>query len=501
MSENLCVNGQTNSINQVRYGCALGALHSVVAIPGAMPITHCGPGCVDKQYTSLAFYNGFQGGGYAGGSVTPSVNAGEREVIFGGENRLRELIKSSLRILDAELFVVLNGCIGEIVGDDIGSVVGEFQKQDIPIVYAETGGFKGNILDAELFVVLNGCIGEIVGDDIGSVVGEFQKQDIPIVYAETGGFKGNNFIGHEIIVESIINQYIDKFAENKDVKEKGLINVWSELPYQNTFWRGDLGEIKRILEGAGFKVNILFGNESAGVSEWKKIPNAQFNLVISPWMGVKIAKLLEKKYNQSYLHVPVLPIGAKETSRFLNEVVQFAKIDSEIAQKFIQSEEKNYYSYLEQFGDFYAEYWWGLPASYAVVGDSTYNLALNKFLVNQLGLIPGKQIITDNTPEKFRESIRKEYEHLAEDVKAEVDFVEDGYIVNRLLREGEYGHKPPIIFGTTWERDVAKELKGQIVEVGFPASYEVVINKSYVGYRGALTLLEKIYTTAISTSA
>ncbi|CAI3192117.1 nitrogenase component 1 [Clostridium neonatale] len=454
MSENLCVNGQTNSINQVRYGCALGALHSVVAIPGAMPITHCGPGCVDKQYTSLAFYNGFQGGGYAGGSVTPSVNAGEREVIFGGENRLRKLIKSSLRILDAELFVVLNGCIGEIVGDDIGSVVGEFQKQDIPIVYAETGGFKGN-----------------------------------------------NFIGHEIIVESIINQYVDKFAENKDVKEKGLINVWSELPYQNTFWRGDLGEIKRILEGAGFKVNILFGNESAGVSEWKKIPNAQFNLVISPWMGVKIAKLLEKKYNQSYLHVPVLPIGAKETSRFLNEVVQFAKIDSEIAQKFIQSEEKNYYSYLEQFGDFYAEYWWGLPASYAVVGDSTYNLALNKFLVNQLGLIPGKQIITDNTPEKFRESIRKEYEHLAEDVKAEVDFVEDGYIVNRLLREGEYGHKPPIIFGTTWERDVAKELKGQIVEVGFPASYEVVINKSYVGYRGALTLLEKIYTTAISTSA
>lgn len=454
MSENLCVNGQTNSINQVRYGCALGALHSVVAIPDAMPITHCGPGCVDKQYTSLAFYNGFQGGGYAGGSVTPSVNAGEREVIFGGENRLRELIKSSLRILDAELFVVLNGCIGEIVGDDIGSVVGEFQKQDIPIVYAETGGFKGN-----------------------------------------------NFIGHEIIVESIINQYVDKFAENKDVKEKGLINVWSELPYQNTFWRGDLGEIKRILEGAGFKVNILFGNESAGVSEWKKIPNAQFNLVISPWMGVKIAKLLEKKYNQSYLHVPVLPIGAKETSRFLNEVVQFAKIDSEIAQKFIQSEEKNYYSYLEQFGDFYAEYWWGLPASYAVVGDSTYNLALNKFLVNQLGLIPGKQIITDNTPEKFRESIRKEYEHLAEDVKAEVDFVEDGYIVNRLLREGEYGHKPPIIFGTTWERDVAKELKGQIVEVGFPASYEVVINKSYVGYRGALTLLEKIYTTAISTSA
>ena len=51
------------------------------------------------------------------------------------------------------------------------------------------------------------------------------------------------------------------------------------------------------------------------------------------------------------------------------------------------------------------------------------------------------------------------------------------------------------------ERDTAKELKGAIVEVGFPASYEVVLSRSYVGYRGALNLLEKIYTTAISASA
>ena len=68
-------NGQTNSINQVRYGCALGALHTVGAIPGAMPITHCGPGCVDKQYMSLNFYNGFQGGGYAAAPVCSPTRA------------------------------------------------------------------------------------------------------------------------------------------------------------------------------------------------------------------------------------------------------------------------------------------------------------------------------------------------------------------------------------------------------------------------------------------
>lgn len=147
---------------------------------------------------------------------------------------------------------------------------------------------------------------ELVGDDIGSVVSEFQEEDVPIVFAETGGFKGNNFVGHEIIVKAIIDQYVDKFAVNKDVKEKVLINVWTELPYQSPFWRGDLEEIKRILEGAGFKVNILFGNKSAGVSEWKTIPNAEF----------------------------------------IRKVVDFAGIDNTKAEEFIKKEEEDYYYYL-----------------------------------------------------------------------------------------------------------------------------------------------------------
>ncbi|MCR4944589.1 MAG: hydrogenase [Clostridium sp.] len=445
---------QTNSINGVRYGCALGALHSVVAIKGAMPITHSGPGCCDKQYESIAFYNGFQGGGYAGGSVTPSCNLTEKEVVFGGEKKLRDLIKSSLKIMDAELYVVLNGCIGELVGDDIGSVVSEFQEQDVPIVFAETGGFKGN-----------------------------------------------NFVGHEIIVKAIIDQYVDKFAVNKDIKEKGLINVWTELPYQSPFWRGDLEEIKRILEGAGFKVNILFGNKSKGVEEWKSIPNAEFNLVISPWLGVKTAKYLERKYKQPYLHIPVLPIGAKETAAFIRKVVDFAGIDNTKAEEFIKKEEQEYYYYLENFADFYAEYWWGLPSAFAVVGESVYNLAVSKFVVNQLGLIPKKMIITDNAPEKYRDLIKDEYKRLADDVSVEVEFIEDGYTADKILQETDFGHRPPIIFGSTWERDVAKELKGYIVEIGFPASYEVVLNRSYVGYKGALSLIEKIYSTAISKSA
>lgn len=442
---------KSNSIEQIRYGCALGAIHSAFAIPRVIPIAHCGPGCVDKQTSNLAFYNGFQGGGYGGGSVVPSSNIYEKEVVFGGEDRLRELIDATFKVLDADLFVVMTGCIPDTVGDDVGAVVGEFQDEGRPIVYAETGGFKGN-----------------------------------------------NFTGHELVTEAIIDQYVGDYA---GPLEKGLVNVWSLLPYHNTFWRGDLTEIKRILEGIGLKVNILFGHESAGVSEWKNIKKAQFNLVLSPWLGLKTAEKLKKKYKQPYLHVPVIPIGAKETSSFLRKVVEFSGIDKIKAEEFIEKEEKKYYEYLEDFSDFYAEYWWGLPAKFATIGDSAYNLALTKFLVNQLGLIPAIQIITEDPPERYRNSIREEYKKIADDVSVDIEFEEDSYVIHEKIRKTDFGHKPPIIFGTTWERDLTKELKGSIVEVSFPASYELVLSKSYVGYRGALTLLEKIYTTIVGASA
>ena len=115
--------------------------------------------------------------------------------------------------------------------------------------------------------------------------------------------------------------------------------------------------------------------------------------------------------------------------------------------------------------------------------------------------IPARVIVTENPPEEARDLIRDQFRAISHDVSVDVGFEEDSYTIHQLLRATDFGHKPPILFGTTWERDLAKELKGAVVEVGFPASYEVVLNRSYVGYRGALTLLEKIYTTAVSASA
>ena len=61
-----------------------------------------------------------------------------------------------------------------------------------------------------------------------------------------------------------------------------------------------------------------------------------------------------------------------------------------------------------------------------------------------------------------------------------------------IIRKTDFRSRAPIIFGTSWDRDLAKELKGYIIEISLPVSNDIVIDRTYVGYRGALRLLEKI---------
>ena len=439
----------SNIVEQPRHYCALGAQQTVVAINKAIPILHSGPGCGVKLFRGLSAESGYQGVGYAGGSSIPCTNSTEREVVFGGEDRLKEVIDGTLKVLKFELLVVLTGCTADIVGDDVGQVVAEYQEQGIPIVHAETGGFKGS-----------------------------------------------NYLGHELVIEAIINQFV---GDSDATKEKGLVNVWSVIPYQDSFWAGNLSEIKRLLEGIGLKVNILFGPESEGVKEWKTIPSAQFNLVLSPWVGLKTAKLLEGKYGTPYLHCPVLPIGGKETSKFLREVAEFAELDKTSVEKFVQKEENKYYYYIERSADFFIEFRFDLAGRFFNISDSFYALGVSKFLLNELGIIPGEQFITDDTPEEYQELIINEFKNLSKSTGANVTFEIDGGIIKQKLRAFDHSNHTPLILGSSWDRDIVSELNGFWLNISLPVMHRLVLDRSYIGYSGGLRLAEDIYGNILET--
>ncbi|MDP4178837.1 MAG: nitrogenase component 1, partial [Bacillota bacterium] len=185
----------SNVIEQPRYTCAIGAQQTVLAIRGAVPILHCGPGCSNKVSLNLTTSAGYQGDSDFGGAHIPSTNSAEKDIVFGGEEKLDGTIEGALKVLKGDLYVVLTGCTADIVGDDVASVVANYQKQGKPVINAETAGFKGS-----------------------------------------------NYVGHELVIKSIIEQYIGDVKPNV---RKGLVNVFSVVPNQDPFWRGDLKEIKR----------------------------------------------------------------------------------------------------------------------------------------------------------------------------------------------------------------------------------------------------------------
>lgn len=332
-------------IEKPRFSCALGgALSTITAIEGHVPILHGGPGCGVQLFYGQSFISGFRGSGWIGGVAVPSTNTYEKEVVFGGEPRLKEQIDKTIELIDGDRYVVLTACTSELIGDDVKGILREFED------------------------------------------------DNPIIYAETAGFRGSSYDGYEIL----LNAFIDQVVEEKPKQEK-RVNIIGIVPSQDVFWEGNLAEIERILNSIGLEVNTLFNDKKI-----EDLSAASLNIVLSPWVGVKTAQKLEEKFGTPYIVNP-LPIGVDETNAFLENVGEAFGIDvSEVTAK----EEAKTYKAIEKVADFIIDF--DIQVKFATVTDSNYAIALNKFLVNEFGWIPSLALISDEVPEDYRDLIQRE---------------------------------------------------------------------------------------------
>ncbi|MDR3112391.1 MAG: hydrogenase [Elusimicrobiota bacterium] len=440
----------SNIIEQQRFMCAIGAMQTVVAIQKAMPILHAGPGCGTMVQ---GFFE--RSTGYAGGSTAPCSNFSESEVVFGGEERLKKIIENSYKVLDSNLQVVLTGCASSIVADDVNSVVSEFVQQGKPIVYVETPGFK--------------C---------------------------------SNYVAHSLVVNAVIDQYVDKVYDRSAAKEKAVVNVFASLPYQDPFWKGNLKEIERLLDGIGLKANILFGPYSNGIDEWKRIPQSAFNVLISPWYGKEIVENLQAKYNQPFYQFPYIPIGGNETTKFLNELLNYAnengsQLSVEKAKSFIDREEKNFYEEMDNLATFLLEFRYGLPSYFHILSDASYVLGMSKFILTEVGLIPKELFIMDQTPKEMQDNILNIAKGISNKRKIEIYFQTDGGLAQGIIEKTNNVGRG-LLLGGAWDKQFAKNKGFDFVSIGLPTTYRLVLTTPYFGYKGGLRLIEDIYNCALA---
>ncbi|MBR5416870.1 MAG: hydrogenase, partial [Clostridiales bacterium] len=196
------------------------------------------------------------------------------------------------------------------------------------------------------------------------------------------------------------------------------------------------------------------------------------------------------------LHYPTLPIGATETSKFLREVGKFAGVPEEKVEAVIKEHEDYYYYLIGRYADLFLENR-VINKQFTVVADAQYSLAITKFLVNDLGLIPAKQFVVDDTPKNYREQITEEFKKLNFGIEAEVSFETDGFKIHEEIKNHDY-HGYPLVLGGYYEKEVTESLKGNFLNISWPVQDKVVFDSFYAGYEGAIRLIEDIYTVAVS---
>jgi nitrogenase molybdenum-iron protein beta chain len=346
------------------------------------------------------------------------------------------------------------------------------------------------IIDADLFMVLTGCTSEIIGDDVGEVVSQFKGASKPVLFANTPGFKGNNYEGHDWVLKALFDQYLPA-ADKAPAKQKGLINLFVSPPMQDAFWLGNLRELERLAAKLGLTVTTIFGHDR-GLAAVNRLPAAELTVLVNPWAGLDSAQFLADRYHTPLLHYPVFPIGAFETSTFLRALGDAAGVAKATVEKVIAAEEAEYYYYIERFANTFLELRI-MPKRFVTIADSQYALAVTKFLVNDLGMFPTTQYITDNPPERFRAVIDAEFANLNYGIKAAVEYGNDCAAIHDKIAQTDFGGYP-LIFGSTWEREFAAALKGHFLNISYPLVDRMVINSHVAGYSGGLKLLEDMST-------
>ena len=418
-----------------RGGCVLAGINSVLgAIDRVCPVYHAGPGCCMQTTAADQGQSGHKHACFVSGVSLPSSNMLEKEVVFGGVNKLRTTIKGAVDIIDADSYFVLTGCTAGIIGDDIVSVTEEFKAKGYPVY--------------------------------------------PI---ETPGFAGDSNLGYEVIWNTMIDQVIE---ENLPKKKK-LVNIFGIVPYHDPFWSGNLEEIKRILNLLGLEVNTFF-TDHQGIDDIKKCSSAALNIIINPWLFRGPAQNFEEKFRVTSIRISGMPIGATDTTRFVRKVAETLNLEKTIVEELIAKEEDYVYSYLAQSIGVLS---W---KRFAVVADASNAVGFTRYLSNDYSFTPVLVIISEPV---FREEDKKriidEITTLEYAKPPRVVFAADQYEINQAIMTEQ--EDITLLIGSSNEREVGLQKNIQFITASFPINERLIFNRTYAGYRGSLTFTEDLY--------
>jgi nitrogenase molybdenum-iron protein alpha/beta subunit len=267
-------------------GCTLtGALSVSTAVSDGITIIHGPDGCSHHNVSLLhaLWYEQDM-------NTFPRIfssSLGESEIVFGGEDRLEQVLLAAQASRPGVIFV-LTSCVAAAIGDDVRAVCNH--PGDVPVVVIPTGGFLG------------------------------------------GGFSRG-------VTEALVSLAVlgEKTATNGSVNLIGEKNLEFEV-------EANFSEMARLLGLLGVTINLRFVR-NVSVGAIASLGSASLNILREPEL-VEVGQTLQDRFGTPFLSS--FPAGFGATLDFLEQAAEYLCINSSSA---VEAERRYQEQVTELFAD------------------------------------------------------------------------------------------------------------------------------------------------------
>lgn len=309
-------------------------------------------------------------------------------------------------------------------------------------------------LDGKQLIVVSTAESEMIGSDLSDLVTRLQPGT---TFFHSDSLAEDEWVGRDRVLAWLWDNYGAERAADISA-EPGTVNIIG--PTYGCFNSvADLHEVKRLITGAGGKLNLVYPFETT-LAQTPELARGAVNVLMYKEFGQALAGRLGKPVVQA-------PMGIQETTAFVREIGRLCGT-SEQAEAFIAHEKATTLQAIWDLWKGPQGDWFG-TTNIGIVATQTYVDGLSAFLGNELGM--------------------------------PIDFVSarpvkrDG-LDNEAVRQKLHERAPAFVFGSINEKIYLSEANAkftQFIPAAFPGPIvRRAVGTPFMGYRGSVYVLQEL---------